>query len=47
VLAPNAALRAAVTESAGPAGATLQLLEEARAQMGLPSAQAPQAPSPA
>jgi hypothetical protein len=38
VLAPNAALREAVTASAGPAGATLQLLEQARASMGLPSA---------
>jgi hypothetical protein len=49
VLAPNAALRKAVTASAGPAGATLQLLEQARASMGLPSAQAPpvQAPPPA
>ena len=35
VLAPNAALREAVTASAGPAGATLQLLEQARASMGL------------
>jgi hypothetical protein len=47
VLAPNAALRAAVTASAGPAVATLQLLEEARAKMGLQSAQEPPAPSPA
>jgi len=47
VLAPNAALREAVTASAGPAGATLQLLEEARASMGLPSAQTAPAPSPA
>lgn len=37
VLAPNASLRAAVTASAGPAGTTLQLLEQARANMGLPS----------
>ena len=36
VLAPNAKLRRAVTESAGPAGATLQLLQEAQEQMGLP-----------
>ena len=36
VLAPNARLRRAVTESAGPAGATLQLLQEARQKMGLP-----------
>ncbi len=35
VLAPNAKLRRAVIESAGPAGATLQLLQEARAKMGL------------
>jgi hypothetical protein len=38
VLAPHAALREAVTASAGPAGATLQLLEQARASMGLPAA---------
>ena len=44
VLAPNAALREAVTASAGPAGATLQLLEQARASMGLPSAQEPPSP---
>jgi len=35
VLAPNAKLRRAVTESAGPAGATLQLLQEAQSSMGL------------
>ena len=35
VLAPNAKLRRAVIESAGPAGATLQLLEDAREKMGL------------
>jgi len=35
VLAPNARLRRAVTASAGPAGATVQLLQEARRQMGL------------
>jgi len=35
VLAPNAKLRRAVTESAGPAGATLQLLQEAQSRMGL------------
>ena len=35
VLAPNAKLRREVVESAGPAGATLQLLQEARAKMGL------------
>jgi hypothetical protein len=45
VLAPNAALREAVTASAGPAGATLQLLEQARASMGLPSA-SPAEPNP-
>ena len=39
VLAPNARLRRAVTETAGPAGATLQLLEEAREKMGLPEAE--------
>ena len=39
VLAPNAKLRAAVTVSAGPAGATLQILEEAREKMGLPEAE--------
>ena len=35
VLAPNARLRGAVIESAGPAGATLQVLQEAREKMGL------------
>ena len=35
VPAPNARLRRAVTESAGPAGATLRVLEEARQKMGL------------
>ena len=35
VLAPNARLRRAVIESAGPAGATLQVLKEAREKMGL------------
>jgi hypothetical protein len=39
VLAPNANLRRAVTASAGPAGATLQILEEARQKMGLPEAE--------
>jgi hypothetical protein len=39
VLAPNARLRGAVTETAAPAGATLQLLEEAREKMGLPEAE--------
>ena len=38
VLAPNARLRRAVTESAGPAGATLQLLQEAQQKMGLAEA---------
>jgi len=36
VLAPNARLRGAVIESAGPAGATLQVLQQAREKMGLP-----------
>jgi hypothetical protein len=36
VLAPNAKLRASVTASAGPAGATLQVIEQARQKMGLP-----------
>ena len=36
VLVPNANLRRAVIESAGPAGATLQLLQDARVKMGLP-----------
>ncbi len=36
VLAPNARLRQAVIESAGPAGATLQVLQQAREKMGLP-----------
>jgi hypothetical protein len=36
VLAPNAKLRRAVTASAGPAGATLQVIEQARRKMGLP-----------
>ena len=35
VLAPNAKLRAAVTATAGPAGAVLQVLEEARETMGI------------
>jgi hypothetical protein len=35
VLAPNARLRKAVIESAGPAGATLQQLESAREKMGM------------
>jgi hypothetical protein len=39
VLAPNAKLRRAVTASAGPAGATLQILEVAREKMGLPEAE--------
>jgi hypothetical protein len=37
VVAPNASLHAAVTSSAGPAGATLQLLVKACEQMGLPA----------
>ncbi len=40
VLAPNAHLRRAVTETAGPAGATLQLLQEAQQKMGLSEAAA-------
>jgi hypothetical protein len=39
VLAPNAKLRRAVTASAGPAGATLQVIEQARGKMGLPEPQ--------
>jgi hypothetical protein len=35
VLAPNAQLRRAVVESAGPSGATLKILQGARRQMGL------------
>jgi len=35
VLAPNAKLRKAVIESAGPAGATLQLPQQAQRKMGL------------
>jgi hypothetical protein len=35
VLAPNAGLRGAVIESAGPAGATLKVLQEAQDKMGL------------
>jgi len=38
VLAPNAKLRKAVTATAGPAGAMLQVLEEARRKMGLEEA---------
>ena len=46
VLAPNARLRQAVIESAGPAGATLQLLQEAGARMGLDEAKSsPTAPT--
>lgn len=44
VLAPNARLRAAVTASAGPAGSTLQVIEQARERMALPAAVA--APDP-
>ena len=40
VLAPNARLRRAVPESAGPAGATLLLLQGAREQMALPEPKA-------
>ncbi len=35
VLAPNAKLRQAVIESAGPSGATLQVLQEAQQKIGL------------
>ncbi|MFH1843201.1 MAG: transposase [bacterium] len=45
VPAPNAKLRRAVTESAGPAGATLQLLREARQKMGMPETEAAVAPT--
>jgi len=48
VLAPNAKLRRAVIDSAGPAGATLQLLEDARAKMGLSEDEAAaESPGPA
>jgi hypothetical protein len=40
VLAPNARLRQAVTASAGPAGSTLQVIEQARERMALPAAAA-------
>jgi hypothetical protein len=39
VLAPRAKLRRAVVASAGPAGATLQWLEEAASKMDLPAAE--------
>ena len=39
VLAPNARLRPAVTATAGPAGATLQILQQAREKMGLAEAE--------
>lgn len=45
-LAPNANLRQVVTTSAGPAGSTLQVLEEARRRMALPAAAADPDPSP-
>jgi hypothetical protein len=45
VLAPNAKLRRAVTETAGPAAATWQLLQEARVKMGLPEVEAVAAPA--
>jgi len=35
VLAPNARLRQAVIESAGPSGATLQILQQAQQKMNL------------
>ena len=46
VLAPNAKLRKAVIESAGPAGATLQLLEQAREKMGMAEADEEPDPNP-
>jgi len=42
VLAPNAKLRQAVIETAGPAGATLQLLQEAQQKMGPEEAGSPE-----
>jgi len=45
VLALNARLRRAVTASAGPAGATVQLLQEARRKMGLPETEAAAEPT--
>jgi len=46
VLAPNAKLRRAVTETAGPAGATWQLLQEARRKMGIPDSEPADQPLP-
>lgn len=43
MLAPNAGLRRAVIATAGPAGATLQLLQEAQKEMGLAQADPPAA----
>jgi hypothetical protein len=42
VLAPNAKLRKAVIETAGPSGATLKLLTEAREKMELSEAEQPE-----
>jgi hypothetical protein len=44
VLAPNARLRRAVVATAGPTGATVQLLEEACARMGLSQVGEPTSP---
>ena len=46
MLAPNAKLRRAVIETAGPAGATLQVLQEAQQKMGLEEAAAPEDGAP-
>jgi hypothetical protein len=46
VLAPNANLRQAVIESAGPSGATLKILQEARRQMGLEDTPGPDSDKP-
>lgn len=45
VLAPRANLRRAVVQTAGPAGATLQLLREAEQKMGLGNAEQQGAPA--
>ena len=46
VLAPNAGLRGAVIESAGPSGATLKVLQDARRQMGLDDTPDPDSDKP-
>ena len=46
ILAPNAGLRRAVIESAGPSGATLKILQEARRQMGLEGLPGPDCDKP-